>query len=330
MGRYQQVESELNSLANANRQPLPFLLIRIAEVETGLALAPGDAAKASNIVEQLGSQRFGVATPLERLEWDILLCRIERTSGNPDSAMRRVAFLANLPFVPGSAYYRHRLLLEEGTTLATIGNINPAIPAGVLRQAAEEAAINGYKPVEEEACYWLSGIYGLMGDNQALAEARDKAEKAAAMLPEKLSKEDAHDFEKTLAERRARRPIRIAGIQGAAPSQAAPTVPPPPAAAASPQTAPVTPPPPAAPPAQPQAAPAAPEASGFVVLPPIEEAVNLTYEAFTDLMSAYEKAYISEVIVSAGGNKQQAAKKLGISRAALYRVMNRLNISSNE
>lgn len=45
-----------------------------------------------------------------------------------------------------------------------------------------------------------------------------------------------------------------------------------------------------------------------------------------DVVENIEKDLIMECIVKTGGNKKEAAKKLGLSRAGLYKKLNRYNL----
>jgi DNA-binding NtrC family response regulator len=47
-----------------------------------------------------------------------------------------------------------------------------------------------------------------------------------------------------------------------------------------------------------------------------------------DLLATVERDHIQRALVRAGGNKKAAAKMLGLSRRALYRRLERLDLSS--
>ena len=61
-------------------------------------------------------------------------------------------------------------------------------------------------------------------------------------------------------------------------------------------------------------------------LPSVKKISKLSHSDFSKILAQYEKAYIEEILERNEGNKMQAAKEMGISRAALYRIMKRLGI----
>jgi len=344
MGQTTEARKEISSLISAPRKPFSFLLLKIAELEINIALASGNLTAARKVLERFGTGRFAVATPLERFEWELLLCRQESAEGNLNNALQRISFLARLPFVPGSAFYRHRLLIEEGTTIARSGGINLTTAVDVLQRAVDEAKANGYLPVVEEAYDWPASVHSRMGNAEAAQFARDQANQAAAAIKSSLSEADAVKFEKALAERRSRRIIQSPDTL---PTQTAPAAPP----AAPPAPAPVV--QPQAPAPQPESAASSPEAEpesgqsqgpSYVEkprrteivdpakaidemdLPSVKKISKLSHADFSKVLAQYEKAYIEEILLRNEWNKMQAAKEMGISRAALYRIMKRLDI----
>ncbi|TET37934.1 MAG: hypothetical protein E3J72_04390 [Planctomycetota bacterium] len=341
MGQHDKARKELVTLMSAARKPFSFLLLKIAELEISIALSSGNLTAARNVLEQLGTSRFAVATPLERFEWEILLCRQEAAEGNINSALQRIAFLARLPFIPGSAFYRHRLLIEEGATIARSGGVNLTTAVDVLQRSVDEAKANGYLPVVEEAYDWLANVHSRIGDASAAQLARDHANQAAAVIKSGLSESDAAEYEKALAERRSRRIIQSPDSLPTQSAQPAPS--PAPAeqvqpqetqsqkdSGPSPDTAEPEPGPPAGPahrerPRKTKVVDPA-EAMGELPLPAVKKISKLSHADFSKILAQYERAYIEEILERSEGNKMKAAKEMGISRAALYRIMKRLGI----
>jgi DNA-binding NtrC family response regulator len=178
-----------------------------------------------------------------------------------------------------------------------------------------------------------------MNDAGAAQFARDQANQVATVIKNGLSESDAVEFEKALVERRSRRIIQSPDSLptqsahpapgSAPPEQAQPQeTPPQKESVPSPDIA------EPAPPAEPthQEEPRRTkvvdpvEAMGELPLPEVKRISKLSHADFSKILAQYERAYIEEILQRNEGNKMKAAKEMGISRAALYRIMKRLGI----
>jgi two-component system response regulator HydG len=57
---------------------------------------------------------------------------------------------------------------------------------------------------------------------------------------------------------------------------------------------------------------------------------ELSYQELRDLLEERERAFVRDIMASSQGNKAEAARKLGVTRYALYRTLRRLNIEFDE
>ncbi|MBX3469575.1 MAG: sigma-54-dependent Fis family transcriptional regulator [Planctomycetes bacterium] len=57
---------------------------------------------------------------------------------------------------------------------------------------------------------------------------------------------------------------------------------------------------------------------------------ELSYQELRDLLEERERAYVREVLATSHGNKAEAARRLGVTRYALYRTLRRLGIDAGD
>ena len=57
---------------------------------------------------------------------------------------------------------------------------------------------------------------------------------------------------------------------------------------------------------------------------------ELSYQELRDLLEERERAFVRDIMASSQGNKAEAARKLGVTRYALYRTLRRLNIEFDD
>ncbi|MCO5169783.1 MAG: sigma-54 dependent transcriptional regulator [Planctomycetes bacterium] len=57
---------------------------------------------------------------------------------------------------------------------------------------------------------------------------------------------------------------------------------------------------------------------------------QLSYQELRDLLEERERAYVREVLATSHGNKAEAARRLGVTRYALYRTLRRLGIDAGD
>ena len=58
----------------------------------------------------------------------------------------------------------------------------------------------------------------------------------------------------------------------------------------------------------------------------VAPAGELTYQELRDLLEERERTYVRDILATSHGNKAEAARRLGITRYALYRTLRRLGI----
>src|SRR5262249_13644740 len=63
---------------------------------------------------------------------------------------------------------------------------------------------------------------------------------------------------------------------------------------------------------------------------PQEADKRLTYDELRSALDERERRYIRAIIEEEGGNKARAARRLGVTRYALYRILRRLGIELDE
>ena len=59
---------------------------------------------------------------------------------------------------------------------------------------------------------------------------------------------------------------------------------------------------------------------------PVAEDAALSYGELLATLEARERTYVRSVMVTSRGNKAEAARRLGVTRYALYRTLRRLGI----